>query len=260
LTTPVPEVGSGDPLAFEEMSKPAAADTGSTATTSAPVTHIATECSVSPRLVPTIPHPSLASRLSSSKRVPQRLAYRLLNRLERRRFIHRHPSAALVGDEVSFYRSQGLLRLIEVVPGVRAHEAVALNRDLVVSLCESHAIPYFIIPEPNEKRHRVGIRAEHWHSFVTTLLAAGQRAPHYVGIEASGPQGARRRWPELTSHPLIAEAAPTQRELEVFRMVAPSPRDRPYGRPYACVVERWEPDEVGGRLRGEVLTPRADSA
>jgi hypothetical protein len=29
-------------------------------------------------------------------------------------------------------------------------------------------------------------------------------------------------------------------------MVAPSPRDRPYGRPYACVVERWEPDEVGG--------------
>jgi hypothetical protein len=125
---------------------------------------------------------------------------------------------------------------------------VRANLDLVTALCARAGVPSFVVPGADGTRARVGVRDADWGPFVDALEPAAEADGLYAGLLARRANGRLCRWPFLADEPGVARAARTQRILEVFTITAASDEARAFDRPYACTVERWEADEVGGLL------------
>lgn len=166
------------------------------------------------------------------------LPHKVLNRLERRV----RPPAGPVADDEVVLRVQGSLRRVRVREAVSGADAVRANRDLVVALCEDRGIDYFVVPEPNASRHRIGIPESSWPGLLAALEEVAQSRPLYAAVKARSIRGATCRWSGSVASPDIRAAIRTQPVIEVFEMLAPDRGGPVYGRPYGCLVERW--DEV----------------
>jgi len=188
---------------------------------------------------------------------PGRLRPRRVARyLERRRFLARAPADALSSPDLELTRQGGTYRLVRLQPGVLPAAVQQANLQRIVEVCEAQGIDHFVVPAPPAHQPRVGVAAPDWERLVDALVELASRQPLYAGVAARTPSGERRRWPALLSMPEVVRAARTQKQLEVFEMVAPARGARPYDRPYACLVERWEPDELDG-LRAPSVNQRA---
>lgn len=190
---------------------------------------------------PVLPSATPASR---ARRHSVRL-YRVLHRFEERAFVQAQPAAVLAQPDVLVARRRGRMRLLQVRPGITPDGAYRANRDLVVSLCEAHAIDYFVVPESASPRTRIGIPQHSWRRFVEALEALSAEAPLYVAVRGRTPRGQARRLPGQLSEPAIDLAVRSQRELEVFTMMVPTPTGRVFDRPFSCRVDRWDEDEDG---------------
>jgi hypothetical protein len=198
------------------------------------------------RMAPTATLPQLP-RLPLAHRIRRvRPAYRIVNRIERLAAARALPYPIGTAAQRVLERRGGRLRVLEVVPGVTGARATAANRDLVVELCRTHEVPYFVVPEPRARRTRIGIPADAWPAFAGALVAAGRLRPLYAAVDARNARGERRRWPELLTDPRLAAAVAEQAELEVFTIACPAPGASAFDRPWACVVERWERTDDGG--------------
>jgi hypothetical protein len=171
--------------------------------------------------------------------------FRVLHRFEERSFRRAQPLAVMHRTDVVPARRRGRMRLLQVRPGITPDLAYRANRDLVVSLCEAQAIDYFVVPESGSPRTRIGIPQHSWRRFVEALEALSAEVPLYVAVRARTPRGQARRLPGTLSEPALALAARSQRELEVFTMMVPTPRGRAFDRPFSCRVDRWDEDENG---------------
>jgi hypothetical protein len=194
-----------------------------------------------PPYVPLIPKRPLG-RVASGRGPAARAA----DRLQRQRFQSEAGSGEATTDQsTSLRRVDGALRLVTVRSGVNGQDVVRANLELVIRLCEDHDIDYFVVPETNTRRFRVGVTSSDWAAFVDALASASHDQPIYAGVAARRPTGPLRRWSEAAHHPEVLRAARTQREVEVFHMIAPQAEGRVFGRTFACLVERWDENELG---------------
>jgi hypothetical protein len=202
--------------------------------------------------VPAFPPLTLGGRLLRRRRLHRgvgRLVYRSVNRWERHAFLRSLPFSVTGSDQRFVQRRAGRFRVVSAQPGVTGRQAVVRNRDLVVDLCESLSLSYFVVPETGERRVRIGVTDADWQAFVDGVVVAGAKDPIYVGVDASDGRR-RRRWPELACDTRVQRAAREQPSLEVFRMMLDPDTGQLFDRPWACVVERWQRG-----VDGELVAP-----
>jgi hypothetical protein len=189
---------------------------------------------VTPALLPMVPGKSTS------------IQRRVVNRLERRAFRMGRP-----GDfppEVGLRRLHGVLRAVTSEPGITPEQAVSRNRDVVVRLCEENHLDYFAVPEPNARRHRLGIASRDWDSFIALLADYGRSSAVYASVRAKDLDGRRTRMTDLVIHPVIQHAIHSQRRAYIFTLYAPTVSNKPgpvYGEENACLVECWNENEDG---------------
>jgi hypothetical protein len=204
-----------------------------------------------PPVIPPVPAPTLAN-LVDRNRLTRRLApvRRWARWRERERLLAAHPGlrAAVTDGRLSLRRINGRLRVLRMEPGQTYDEAVRANLDLVTALCARGGVKSFVVPGADGARARVGVPDADWDRFVAALEPATEDDALYVGLLARRANGRLCRWPFLGDEPAVAAAARSQRILEVFTITAASDQERAFDRPYACTVERWDADEVGGLL------------
>ena len=176
-----------------------------------------------------------------------RIAHRVVNRLERRHYLASRPPA--YADVSTLRRVGGVLREVVHQPKVTRLEAIRTNQALVVSLCEKYDLNYFVIPEPNELRRRIGIASPDWDAFVTALAEHAQLSPVCVRVKTVAPSGRLVRANLTMADPEIAEAARTQDRLRVFTHLSPKATRGPvYAELQSCLVERWTQNKSTGAL------------
>ena len=175
------------------------------------------------------------------------LPRRLANRMERR--IYRAGRPGSFPPDVQLRRIQGVLREVTSQPGITPRQAVDKNRDLVVRLCEDNHLDYFLIPEPNARRHRIGIASPDWDSFLVLLGDYGRSHAVYAGVRARDLEGRPTRMSDLVARPLIQHAIHSQRRAAIFSLYASKTPETPKGPIFAeesaSLVECWTEYEDG---------------
>ena len=204
------------------------------ARTADPVDHSTFFPVATPALLPMVP----GKRTSIPRRV--------VNRMERRIYQAGRPGS--YPPDVQLRRLHGVLREITSQPGITPQQAVQQNRDLVVRLCEEHHLDYFAVPEPNARRHRIGIASPDWDSFIALLADHGRTHAVYASVRARDLEGRTTRMTDLVSRPVVQHAMHSQRRAYVFTLYAPDPSKKPgpvYAEENACLVECWTENEDG---------------
>jgi len=175
------------------------------------------------------------------------MAHKVVNRLERRRYRMSRPSA--YADVSTLRRLDGALREVVHQPKITRLEAIRTNQALVVSVCEKYDLDYFVIPEPNELRRRIGIASPDWDAFIAALAEQAQLSPVSVRLKAQTPSGRLVRSNLSMADPKVAESARTQDRLRIFTYLSPKATRGPvYAEVQSCLVERWTQNESTGAL------------
>lgn len=190
-----------------------------------------------PPLIPPALMPALPGRRS--------VLHRAVNKVERRTYGRARPAA--YAKVASTRRVDGILREIVHRRGGNT-DAVRANLDLVVDVGEQNDLDYFVVPESDQPRTRVGVVSSEWDRFVDGLVSRGRTWPVYVQIHARDAGGELRTHIDLVARPEIERAVRAQDHVEVFGMYAPTSHTRPWAEAAACVVERWRDDPSTGAL------------
>lgn len=172
------------------------------------------------------------------------LPYRVLNRLERL-WVQRRTKTTSQPD-LSMRRLRGRLSVVHLCENTTASGVAAVNLATVSRVCLEEDIPYFVVPEPNALRHRVGIVDEHWNRFIEALASSASNRGVYMTVTARDRLGRRQRWSCLVGDRRGRRGARSQNQVDIFELIEVAPDTPPLGLRYACLVERWRPDEEGG--------------
>lgn len=178
---------------------------------------------------------------------------RLADGADRRLFAKQHPCVRRLGDAYAVRRSKDQLYIVRTVPGITPARAYEHNLRLVVDICDQAELDYFLITDHSSPRPRIGIPGRSWPRLIDALIQYAATAPLYVSrVDRVKGKPAKRSL--LASTRGLGDRLRRQTYTEVFELISRVPGSDFLGRPYGCLIERWE-EEQDGTISSSINNP-----
>lgn len=130
----------------------------------------------------------------------------------------------------------------------RLSEARARNYELVRDALESHGVPLALLSQHPMRTHVIAVPDEFWSQAMDALAELGRSDALYASLPATNWRKRSVRDAVLTGSPRFVSSVSDEAVVTLFPMRLPCSGGAPVGGRYACVVQRWVPNEDSTKL------------